>query len=308
MKLNNTTIGVINISLAYTLWGLGPLFYKFLEHLPTFEIVSFRVVWSLFFLLVIILMSKKINTIKSIIYNKENIKFLSITSILIFVNWFTYIWAIKNNHVLDASLGYFINPIFFIFLSMFFLKERLNKFQIIAVTTVILAVLYQVLKLGSVPWVAIILTVSFGFYALLKKQSTIDSQAGLLFENILLFPLTFGYLLFVDSQPSATMIHNSIILNVFIVLSGVMTTLPLIFFNRATTKLNLSTIGFFQYINPTISFFTGIFLFHESFNYDQFITFSLIWAALAVISFDSIWRLRKAHQLMSVSCKPCNQQ
>ena len=234
-------------------------------------------------------------------------KFLSITSILIFVNWFTYIWAIKNNHVLDASLGYFINPIFFIFLSMFFLKEKLNKFQIIAVTTVILAVLYQVLKLGSVPWVAIILTVSFGFYALLKKQSTIDSQAGLLFENILLFPLTFGYLLFVDLQPSATMIHNSIILNLFIILSGVMTTLPLIFFNRATTKLNLSTIGFFQYINPTISFFTGIFLFHESFNYDQLITFSLIWAALAVISFDSIWRIRKPHRMMNVSCEPCNQ-
>ena len=130
-------------------------------------------------------------------------KFLSLTSILIFVNWFTYIWAIKNNHVLDARIFY--NPVFFIFLSMFF-KEKLNKFQIIAVTAVILAVLYQVLKLGSVPWIAIILTVSFGFYALLKKQSTIDSQAGLLFENILLFPLTFGYLLFVDLQPSATMI------------------------------------------------------------------------------------------------------
>lgn len=308
MKLNNTTIGVINISLAYTLWGLGPLFYKFLEHLPTFEIVSFRVVWSLFFLLVIVLISQKINTIKSIFYNKKNMKFLSITSILIFVNWFTYIWAIKNNHVLDASLGYFINPIFFIFLSMFFLKEKLNKFQTIAVVTVVLAVLYQVLKLGSVPWVAIILTVSFGFYALLKKQSSIDSQAGLLFENILLFPLTFGYLLFVDSQPSATMIHNSIILNLFIVFSGVMTTLPLIFFNRATTKLNLSTIGFFQYINPTISFFTGIFLFHESFNYEQLITFSLIWTALAVISFDSIWRIRKNQRVMNVSCKPCNQQ
>ena len=213
---------------------------------------------------------------------------LTLTSMLIGFNWGLYLWAINNNHVMETSLGYFTTPLILIFCGIVFLKEKLTKLKTIAVLLTICAVSYNIIAFHGFPWISITLAISFAVYTVLRKKIPIDSQSGLLFETILLVPIAILYLVYFELHSSIHISNNSIILDLLIIGAGVLTVIPLIFLHKATLRLNLTTIVFFQYINPTLALLTAIYMYHEPFTKTQIITFSLIWIALIISIIDSV--------------------
>ncbi|NMT92790.1 EamA family transporter RarD, partial [Vibrio alginolyticus] len=208
--------------------------------------------------------------------------------VLIGGNWLIFIWAVNSNHMLDSSLGYYINPLINVLLGMVFLGERLRKLQWFAVVLAGCGVLVQLIVFGSVPIVAMALAMSFGFYGLLRKKVAVDAQTGLFVETLILLPAAAVYLLFIASSPTANMIENPWQLNTLLIAAGVVTTLPLLCFTGAATRLKLSTLGFFQYIGPSLMFLLAVLIYGETFTMDKAITFAFIWGALVVFSFDGL--------------------
>ena len=226
----------------------------------------------------LVILFKKFKYIRLILVDKKKVFILFLSSTLICSNWFIYIWSIDQNHILETSLGYFINPILTVLLSMLFLNERLSIWKLIAIFIALMAVIYQVISIGFFPWIALSLATTFGFYALLKKKFPTESQVGLFIETSLFTPVALFYLLFHSSISVHDYLHYSFLKDLLLVCSGVMTTLPLIFFNNATKKLKLSTVGFFQYINPSMGFFIAIFLYNEPISIEKLFTFGLLWS------------------------------
>lgn len=284
----NKWSGVVYIILAYTIWGLGPFYYKFLQEIPTFEMLCLRVIFGSFFLVILVYVMKNFKNFIKIYKNKKLMLALTLTSMLIGFNWSLYLWAINNNHVMETSLGYFTTPLILIFCGIVFLKEKLTKLKMIAVLLTICAVSYNIIAFRGFPWISITLAISFAIYTVLRKKIPIDSQSGLLFETILLVPVAIIYLVYIEYHSTINISNNSIILDLLIIGAGVLTVIPLIFLHKATLRLNLTTIGFFQYINPTLALLTAIFMYHEPFTKTQIITFTLIWIALILSIADSV--------------------
>ncbi|ASK79079.1 protein RarD [Paraphotobacterium marinum] len=280
--ISNKWSGVIYVVLAYTIWGLGPLYYSFLHDIPTVEMVCFRVLFGTLSLVMLVYAMKNVKYFLKIYKNKKLWLSLSITSILIVFNWSLYLWAINNNHVMDASLGYFMIPLIIIFCGIFFFKEKLTKFKAISVFLTVCGVSYNIYVFHGIPWIALSLAFSFAIYTVLRKKIPIDSQSGLLFEMVLFLPLALSYLIFLDVAPTANFFQNSILLDLLIMGAGLLTVLPLIFLHKATLRLDLTTIGFFQYINPTLALLTAIYMYNEPFTSSQMISFSFIWIALMI--------------------------
>ena len=202
--------------------------------------------------------------------------YLVATSILVGANWLIFIWAVNSNHMLDASLGYYINPLINVLLGMLFLGERLRKLQWFAVALAAIGVLIQLIAFGSVPIVAIALAFSFGFYGLLRKKVSLEAQTGLFIETLVMLPLAATYLLFIADSPTSDFSMNPMQLNLLLVAAGVITTIPLLCFTGAATRLKLSTLGFFQYIGPSLMFLLAVLIYGEAFTSDKAITLSLI--------------------------------
>jgi chloramphenicol-sensitive protein RarD len=208
-------------------------------------------------------------------------------------NWLIFIWAVNSNHMLDASLGYYINPLINVLLGMLFLGERLRKLQWFAVALAAIGVLIQLVAFGSVPIVAIALAFSFGFYGLLRKKVSLEAQTGLFIETLVMLPLAATYLLFIADSPTSDFSMNPMQLNLLLVAAGVITTIPLLCFTGAATRLKLSTLGFFQYIGPSLMFLLAVLIYGEAFTSDKAITFAFIWGALVIFSFDGLRNNRK---------------
>ena len=225
--------------------------------------------------------------------NPEKIGWLLITALLVSANWLTFIWAVTNDRILEASLGYFINPLFSIFLGMLFLSERLRPMQIAAFGLAVIGVANQILSLGVLPWVAIALTVTFGFYGLLRKMIMVDPVQGLAIETVLLFPFALGYLYWLNMGSEMSFLHIDLNMDLLLILAGAVTTLPLIFFAAATNRLSLTLIGFLQYIAPSLTFLLAILLYHEPLGMNQLVTFGFIWAALGLFSLEGWYYQRK---------------
>ncbi|KIF44490.1 chloramphenical resistance permease RarD [Vibrio owensii 47666-1] len=288
--------GVLLAIGAYTMWGIAPIYFKSITEVSPLEILSHRVIWSFFLLAALLHFGRHWRSVRDIIKNKTKMMFLVSTAILVGANWLIFIWAVNSNHMLDASLGYYINPLINVLLGMVFLGERLRKLQWFAVVLAACGVLVQLIVFGSVPVVAIALAMSFGFYGLLRKKVSVEAQTGLFIETLVMLPAAAIYLLFIASSPTSNMLDNPMQLNTLLIAAGVITTLPLLCFTGAATRLKLSTLGFFQYIGPSLMFLLAVLIYGEPFTSDKAITFAFIWGALVVFSFDGLRNNRKSRK------------
>lgn len=289
----NAKKGVLLAIGAYTMWGIAPIYFKTITFVPALEILSHRVIWSFFFLAIIIHFSHQWRNVVSIFQSKSKMLYLIATALLIGANWLIFIWAINANHMLDASLGYYINPLINVVFGMLFLGERLRKLQWFAVALAAIGVAIQIVVFGSVPVVAFALAISFAFYGLLRKKVSVNGQTGLFIETLVLLPAALIYLAWFADSATSSMANNELNLNLLLISAGIVTTLPLLCFTGAATKLKLSTLGFFQYIGPSLMFLLAVLIYGEAFSTDKAITFTFIWGALVVFSYDGLTQGRK---------------
>jgi len=271
-------------SAAYLMWGFLALYWKLIIQVPANEILAHRIIWSLGFIVAILLYKKDWKWI-SIILRKPRYMILYLASaLLVSANWFTYIWAVNNGHTVDASLGYFINPLFSVFLGVVFLREKLIFPEKIAVVLALLGVIFLTVYYRSLPWVAIVLTLTFGLYGLIKKKGPLDGIQSIGLETAIIFLPTLYYLFYLESSSQASFLHSSLLTNILLICSGIVTATPLLLFGQAARKIPLSTLGFLQYLAPTLQFLLGIFVFREQFQLPKLIGFSIIWIALIIFS------------------------
>jgi len=284
--------GILNAISAYFLWGFAPLYFKLIAHISPSEILIHRILWSTILLLIVVIISRKWRGFIVILKQPKLLLKLTISATFLAVNWFLFIWAINNDHLLDASLGYFINPLFSVALGMIFLGERLRKWQKLAVALAVIGVLIQLILVGSLPIISLALAGTFGIYGLLRKKMHLDSFIGLLIESILMLPIALLFWLFFVSSDTSNLFNNSWGLNTTLIMAGVVTTAPLLCFTAAAKRLTLSSLGFFQYIGPSIMFVLATLLYQEPLELGKLTTFAFIWLALIIYSFDSL-RARK---------------
>lgn len=283
-KLNDEVLGIGYGLLACISWGLLPLYWKLLDKIPSDQILAHRIFWSFIFVLGIITFTSRWNDLKSILSNRKNVILIFFSSMVISINWFTYIWAVNSNHVVEASMGYFINPLLVILLGVIVLKEKLNILQYLALVLACIGVIVIAVQYGKIPWIALTLAVSFSIYGLIKKTFIIDSILALALETIILTPLALAFLIFKQMKGIGVFGVIPFSTLIILMLSGVATATPLLWFAKGAKRVKMSTMGFLQYISPTLSLILGIFVFKEPFTKTHFISFSFIWIALIVYS------------------------
>ncbi|OAN19181.1 chloramphenical resistance permease RarD [Photobacterium jeanii] len=287
-QAQQTRRGIILALAAYTMWGIAPVYFKSLQHVSALEILSHRVIWSFFFLAGLIGLRRHWSKVSTVMRQPKMLGLLALTSVLVGSNWLIFIWAINNNYMLDASLGYYINPLFNVVLAMVFLGERLRPLQWVAVSLAACGVLVQLIKFGSLPWIALALAATFACYGLLRKKVNLDAQTGLFIETCLLLPVAASYVLLIADTPTSNWALNPTSTNLLLMAAGIVTTVPLLCFTGAATKLRFSTLGFFQYIGPSLMFILAVTVYGEAFTLDKGITFGFIWAGLMIFSADGL--------------------
>ncbi|QYJ82110.1 EamA family transporter RarD [Shewanella aegiceratis] len=283
--------GVALAICAYCLWGFAPLYFKLLNHVSATEILLHRVIWSFVFMLILMLFIGGFAKLRALFRQPKQLGVLALTSVLIAGNWLLFIWAINNDHMLDASLGYFINPLINVLLGMVFLQERLRKLQWAAVSLACAGVLIQLISFGSIPVVSLGLAASFGIYGLLRKKVNVDAKTGLLVETAILVPVALLYLAM--NLDGTSILENSWQMNLLLMAAGIVTSIPLLCFAGAATRIPLSMLGFFQYIGPSIMFIMAVSLFNEPFDLEKGITFAFIWSALVIFTLDLALKSRR---------------
>lgn len=285
--------GVVYAILAFLIWGIFPIFWKTLDSIPAMEILAHRILWSFVFVTLLVFLSGQWQELKQVLFHRSSWFPAFISSFLISVNWFLYIWAVNANHILETSLGYYINPLLSIFLGMLVLKERLNFWQLLALLSALIGVLVTTLQFGQVPWVALSLAVTFGLYGLSKKLTKFDVNIGLFMETLFVTPIAIAYLIYLQMKGVGSFAVAPLHINLLFLCSGIVTLLPLIWFALATKHANLSTVGFIQYMTPTMTLLLGVFVYGEAFSKHHLISFSFIWFALLLYSFSqSRWLLQ----------------
>ncbi len=290
--------GIINAVAAYSMWGFAPLYFKLIADIASGEILVHRIVWSSLLLLILLIAMRKIPAMIKAIKQSKTLLTLTVSATLLAGNWFLFIWAVNNDHLLDASLGYYINPLLNVALGMIFLGEKLRKLQVVAVALAVIGVAIQIIMLGSIPVISFALAGSFAFYGLIRKKLAVDTFIGLFLESLLMLPIAIlAWVYFIES-PTVNMLANSATLNTLLICAGIVTTAPLLCFTAAAKRLPLSTLGFFQYIGPSIMFLLATFHYEEPLSLAKLLTFAFIWSALATYSYDS-YRKQKKPALVS---------
>ena len=279
---------------AYILWGFLPLYMKAVAHVSPFEVIAHRVIWSVPIAACVLIALGRTAEVKQALTSPRMLAMACLTATLISLNWGVYIWAIGSGHALDAALGYFINPLFSIFMGAVLLKEKLSRIQLAAISLVVLAVALLTWHAGTVPWVAIALTVSWGFYAFFRKTLPIGPTQGFLLEVLLLSPIALAYILYLGISGQAHFLSESTVDTWLLAASGIVTATPLIFYGNGAKLLKLSTIGIMQYIAPSIIFIIAIFVFKEQFDTVRLIAFIMIWSALVIYTAPSLMRNKVA--------------
>jgi chloramphenicol-sensitive protein RarD len=275
---------------AYLLWGIFPIYIKWLQEVPPVEILAHRVLWSLIFVTALLTLQHHWTWLRSVAARPAMIGRFVATATVVSVNWGVYIWAITSNRVVDASLGYFINPLVNVLLGALVLRERLRPVQWAAVAVAALGVVWLTVLGGTLPWIGLTLAVSFGTYGLLRKTASLGALEGLTLETALLFPLACGYLLWLAAHQQNTFIEASATMRWLLVAAGPVTAVPLLLFAAGARRIPLSLLGLLQYIGPTIQLLLGIWLYHEPFAAAKAAGYALIWAALALYSAEMLWR------------------
>ena len=302
--MNNTKKSLIAILICYFSWGFFPIYFKLLKSIDSYEVLAMRVLCSFIFMILVVFLAKNKNNIfkeiKELWQSKKNFSLLVIASFLITANWLTYIIAVNTNHVLEASFGYYLNPIVTIILAVIFLKEKLTRVQTIACICVGISLLYLFISLGSLPWISILLALTFGLYSLCKKKIILSPKASLLIETAIVSPIAIIYMLYLGSSNNITFYNSDTITLIALLLSGAITAVPLLLFARGAIDIPLYILGILQYLPPTIQFFIGIFVYGEELNVEKLISFSIIWVAVAVFCYSAITSMKK-HNLANKS-------
>ncbi|EMT6575090.1 TPA: EamA family transporter RarD [Providencia rettgeri] len=293
MSQQNTTKGVLCALGAYFIWGVAPIYFKSIQEVPAEEILTHRIIWSFFFMILLLTVSRHWSYVRQVLKQPKKILVLGVTATTIACNWLIYIWAVNNGYMLQASLGYFINPLVNVLFGMLFLQERFRRMQWIAVGLALTGVLIQLWQFGSVPVIGLSLAVTFATYGLLRKKLGVDAQTGMTFETLWLLPVGIIFLLFFADSPTSDMAMNDWHLNALLIAAGVITTVPLLLFTEAANHLRLSTLGFFQYMGPSIMFLLAVFMYGEVMTSELLVTFGFIWVALILFTLDALYTQQK---------------
>jgi len=277
---------------AYFLWGFLPLYMKLLDHIPAPEIVVHRVIWSIPVAGLVLIVLRRTGDLLAAFRNPAMLGMALVTAAIISINWGIYVWAITAERAVDAALGYFINPLFSVFLGAVLLKERLEIAQILAIGLASIAVLILVTRAEEIPWAAFGLTLTWGFYAFFKRSLPIGPNQGFMLEVLILSPFAFGYFLYLTAT-GETHFGGSMRDMLLLIGTGIATAVPLMIYANGAKRLRLSTIGILQYVAPTMIFATAVFIFDEPFGSARALAFPLIWAALAIYSWSMLSQARR---------------
>jgi chloramphenicol-sensitive protein RarD len=285
--MNNNIAGTLYALAAFIAWGLLPAYWKLLKQVPSPEILCHRIFWSFVFVSLVLLVKGQWGKIVRTLSVKRHCLAILLSTLLISVNWFVYIWAVNANHMVEASMGYYINPLFCVFLGVSVLRERVSFWQGIAFALALAGVLIMTVTYGRVPWIALSLTLTFGLYGLSKKLVTVDSLTALGLETMFVTPLCLLYLGNKHVQGTGAFGMISLSITMLLLFSGVVTALPLLWFAQATKKIPLSKVGFIQYVAPTLALLLGVFVYKEPFTRVHLLSFGCIWCALALYSLSN---------------------
>ncbi|MFZ5848936.1 MAG: EamA family transporter RarD [Actinomycetota bacterium] len=282
---------------AYAMWGLFPLYWPLLRPAGAVEILAHRVFWSLIVMLVLIAVLGRTQQLRAVLGHRRTFGILALAAVVIAVNWGTYIWGVNNEHVVETSLGYFINPLVTVLMGVVVLGERLRRLQWVAMGLATVAVVGLTVEYGRPPWVALALAFSFGSYGLAKKKANVGAVESLTVETLVLAPVAAGYILWLMSQGSSTFGGEGAGHVSLMVATGVVTAVPLICFGAAATRVSMTTIGLLQYLAPTIQFALGVLLFGEDMPPMRWVGFGLVWVALVLFTYEAITHRRRQLRL-----------
>lgn len=266
---------------AYVMWGLFPIYWKWLQAVPALQVIGHRIVWSFVLLAVVIIGTRQWIKFRSTL-TLRILGIYFVAGLLLSINWLIYVWGVNSGHIVETSLGYFINPLLSVLLGMIFLGERLRPAQWFAIGLAAFGVIYLTVTYGSLPWIALSLALTFGFYGLVKKVAPLGSLYGLTLETGLMFLPALGYLIFAESTGQAAFGHIGTVSVLLLVGAGVVTTIPLLMFASAARRIPLTMIGVMQYIAPTLQFLLGVLIYKEPFATSKLIGFGMVWIALIV--------------------------
>lgn len=283
--MNTTTKGFSATLATFFIWGFFPVYWKSLQHVPALEILAHRIAWSFFFTLLIILLSRRRADLS---FSKE----LIATAVLISANWLIFIWAVNTDRIVEASLGYFINPLATVLLGIVFLRESLNRSQGSALILAGMGLVFLAWRLGRTPWVALLLAFTLAFYGLLRKTTKVDSLPGLFVETALLSPLAVAYILLLGLQGSSAFGPKALLTDLLLIGGGFITSATLLLFVYGARRLRYTTVGFLQYLLPTMQLMIGVFAYHEPFTQAHLVSFGFVWAGVILYSASSLWKRR----------------
>ncbi len=286
----NTSAGVLMALTAFGAWGFMPVLFKAMQHVPPQEILAHRVVWTMIGVGTVLFFAGQGRVLIAIVTSRTLMLRLAVSTIFITVNWLLFIWAVNNNHMLQASLGYYINPILNVLLGVIVLKERLSVLQWLAVGLVAAALLAFTSGLGVFPWISVVLGMAFALYGLARKTMPVGAAPGLAIETLILFVPAAGYLIWLGAAGEGAFLSGPLTLDLLLIAAGVATAIPLILFAGAARRLKYATVGFFQYITPTLQFLLAVYVYGEAFTDAHVLTFVLIWIGIGIYTLDTMRR------------------
>lgn len=293
MQAANPRRGYILGLSAYTIWGLFPIYFKAIAAVPAIEIIIHRVLWSALFGSIVLMFWKHPGWCRELRDNPKRLAVLALSGSLIAANWIVYVWAVNNGRMVEASLGYYINPLVNVLLGMVLLGERLRRLQWLAVGFAAAGVAQQVWQVGNLPWVSLVLPLTFGFYGLIRKKAPVAALPGLVVETWMLVPLALIWLALNPGALSAQAEFWTTSQAIWLAAAGPVTLIPLVCFNAAARHLPYTTLGFLQYLAPTLVLLLAVLLYDEHMNASTIVTFACIWAGLAIYSIDAWLSLRR---------------
>nr|BAL54360.1 chloramphenicol-sensitive protein RarD [uncultured Chloroflexota bacterium] len=281
---------------AYAIWGLFPIYWKTLHQVSAIELIGHRIFWSFLTLLGALLLNGQVGVFWYHLTQARIRRFYLIAALLIGFNWLIYVWGVNSDHIVETSLGYFINPLLSVLLGVLILRERLRPFQWLPLGLATVGVAYLTAIYGRVPWIALTLASTFALYGLVKKLAPLNSLHGLSLETAILFPLAFLYLLYRELTSQAAFLHSNLLTTLLLLGAGLVTTIPLLMFAAAAQRIPLSAIGLMQYIAPTLQFLIGVLIYHEPFDRTHLVGFVLVWIALALFAAESLFQEYRRRQ------------
>jgi chloramphenicol-sensitive protein RarD len=297
-----STRGIVAATLSYIIWGVLPIYWKSLENLPAYEILCHRMAWSLIIMVFLLFVLGRMRGLIPLLKDWIVLRTFFLSSVLLAVNWLIYIWAVNSGHIVEASLGYFINPLVTVIFGVYFLKERLRPGQIAALCFAAAGVAYLTFVYGRFPFIALILAGSFSIYGLIHKKTSVLPVEALFLETLMLFLPAAAVLLWFEYQGHGAIFHSGLSISLLLIGAGVVTTIPLLLFAYAAHNIPLSLLGILQYTAPTINLLLGILLYHEGFPYARMIGFVFVWSALAIYLIEGT--IHRTRQRKHISIKP----